>query len=242
LIDIHCHILPGLDDGPQDLDAALVLVTALVEVGFTELYPTPHQKSGSWAPTADERERAARELGEAVREAGLAVSIHPPAGENMWDDLFLERLSGTGADIVTYPGNHAFLVELDPAAPPPNVEQQLFQLRVSRGQLPVVAHVERYPSLTRDRARLEGLARNSALLVNLSALGGMGGWGVRRLARRLVKQRLVHAAASDGHTMTDAAFCQAGADWLRSTLGEQALCRLLLENPRRILAGDLPEW
>jgi protein-tyrosine phosphatase len=241
LIDIHCHILPGLDDGPQDLDAALELVTALSEVGFTELFPTPHQKSGSWAPTASERERAARELDEAVREAGLAVTIHPPGGENMWDDLFLERLSVPNG-VVAYPGKHAFLVELDPGAPPPGLEQQLFQLRVSRSQLPVVAHVERYPSLTRDQARLEGLARNSALLVNLSSLGGMGGWGVRRLARRLVKQRLVHAAASDGHTITDAAYCQAGADWLRSALGEQALCHLLLDNPRRILAGDLPEW
>lgn len=238
LIDLHCHVLPGVDDGPADLAAAVALAQQLEALGLAELYPTPHQRAGRWAPLPAETEAAAAALRHGLVAAGSGVRIHPPAAENYWDELLLQRIAG---GYPTYPGGKAFLLELPTEGTPPGVHERLFQLRVG-GLLPVVAHVERYADLARKVERLEALGRTAALLVNLSTLGGMGGWGPRRLARRLVRQRLVHAVATDAHGPDDVELAEAGLRWIRDDLGEEVLSRLLREHPRRILSGELPEW
>lgn len=238
LVDLHSHILPGLDDGPAQLEDAVELVTALESLGFSEFYPTPHQKAGSWAPQPAERDDAATALREALRAAGSGVTIHPPAGENMWDDLFLRRQDDGG--FPTYPGGRAFLLEFPPEALPPQLPERLFQFRVG-GLLPVIAHVERYPALAGDATRLERVGRSAGLLVNVSTLGGIAGWWTRRATRRLVRKGLVHAAATDSHGPDDVAYTRAGLQWLRSALGTDATEILLSDNPRRMLAGELPD-
>jgi protein-tyrosine phosphatase len=237
-LDIHCHILPGLDDGPPDVSTATALVQRLQRVGFSELFPTPHQKSGSWSPTLAETAQATEELRAGLVESGAEVTIHAAAAENMWDDLFLARQDG---GFPTYPGGHAFLLELPGDSVPAALTERLFGYRVA-GKLPVLAHVERYLDLARDLRRIEAMGRGAALLVNLSSLGGMGGWRVRRLARKLVRNRVVHALASDAHHPDDVEHCEAGIRWVRSHLGEETLHLLLREFPRRIIAGDLPDW
>jgi len=240
-LDIHCHILPELDDGPKDMDSAVELVRQLQELGFSELCPTPHQKEGSWTPDEADRVRAHRDLTDRLVQERIETLIHHPGGENMWDGLFMARQLGqVEGGFPTYPGDAAFLVEFSPDALPPMLEERLFQLRVSTGKLPVVAHVERYPALA-HQARIESLGRSAALLVNLSTLGGMSGWSVRRTTRKLVKRGLVHAAATDAHGFEDVRYSKAGIAWLRSALGDEATSTLLLDNPRSILAGNLPD-
>jgi protein-tyrosine phosphatase len=160
-IDLHCHVLPGVDDGPADVETAVSLVQALVALGYREIYPTPHQKSGSFAPSAEEREAAWRLLHQALQEAGCPAILHQPGGENMWDSLFLER---QGGQYPTYPGSKAFLIEFPLDTMPPAVPEKLFRYRLA-GRLPVVAHVERYGSLTQDLRLLETLGRSAALTV-----------------------------------------------------------------------------
>jgi protein-tyrosine phosphatase len=107
--------------------------------------------------------------------------------------------------------------------------------------LAVVAHVERYPELARNIGQIEKMGRSAALLVNLSGLGGINGWRGKRLARRLVKAGLIHAVSTDIHSLLDIPFCIAGKEWIQSKLGNDVLDKLLVENPRRIIAGELPE-
>ncbi|MCA9667559.1 MAG: hypothetical protein KC503_18290 [Myxococcales bacterium] len=236
-IDIHLHILPGLDDGCVDVEQSVELARGLVELGYDEVHPTPHQKAGSWAPSGDERESAATALRDALEDAGVALRINAPAGENMWDELFLERQ--VEASFPKYASEKSFLLELHPAQAPPMLEQRLFEFRLA-GRLPVLAHVERYLDLTSDFSRVEGLCERAALLVNLAALGGRGGWRVHRRARKLAQAGLIHAATTDAHSPDDLRDAFAGMRWIEKHLGEAALERLLSHNPRRILAGDIP--
>ncbi len=238
LIDIHCHILPSVDDGPDSSETAATLVQELYNLGFREFFPTPHQKSESWAPTEEEREHASQSLKEKLEELNLPVVIHPSAGENMWDDLFFQRQNG---GYPTYPGGASFLVEFNLETPPPQVLEHLFQFRIS-GKLPVIAHVERYPYLLRNETLLEKLGQTAALLINLSSLGGMGGWMNRRMVRKLVEKRLIHAAATDSHNSVDVTFAKKGLNWLQKVLGENVVDILLHQNPKRIVSGELPEW
>jgi protein-tyrosine phosphatase len=236
VLDLHCHLLPGLDDGPPDLDASLALALGLERLGFTEIIPTPHQKAGAWAPSPEAAETARAELVAALAGEGSLLQVHPAAGENMWDELFLERQAGLS--FPCYPSGRAFLLEFLDLIPP-SLHERLFELRVA-GRLPVIAHVERYPDLL-DRSRLERLGQTAALLVNLSSLGSGAGFFARRRARGLVEAGLIHAVASDAHRVDDLPAAGAGLRWLRDRLGEDAALRLLTSHPRRIIAGDLPE-
>jgi len=157
--------------------------------------------------------------------------------ENFWDEVFLGRIRGGG--LPTYDHGPAFLFEVNPAMMPPRLEQTLFEIRLS-GRLPVMAHPERYRAIQTDIARAEEIARSAALLVDLAALDGAHGRPAMKTARRLLEEGLAHAAATDIHSPEDQRPIGAGMAWIRKRLGESELDRLLGENPRRILAGDLP--
>jgi tyrosine-protein phosphatase YwqE len=103
-----------------------------------------------------------------------------------------------------------------------------------------MAHPERYRAIRADLSLAEKLGRSAALLVDLAALDGGHGWTEKRVARRLVEEGLAHAVATDMHSLKDAKQAAAGMDWIRKRLGDKACERLLGDNPRRILAGDLP--
>ena len=124
--------------------------------------------------------------------------------------------------------------------PPVKLEEQLFRLR-ARGLLPVLAHPERYHGLCRQPERLEAIGRTAALVVDLGALDGAHGPRAGEAARWLVEDGLAHACASDVHAADDARAAGDGIAWMRKRLGESAVRRLLDENPRRILHGELPD-
>jgi protein-tyrosine phosphatase len=157
--------------------------------------------------------------------------------ENYWDDVFASRLRR--GDPPCYDGGKAFLFEVSPAAMPPRLEEALFDIRVA-GRLAVLAHPERYSAVQRDPAVAEGLGRQAALLVDLAALSGTGDRAEVKTARRLVEEGLAHAAASDMHDPGDSPAIAAGLAWIEKRLGTEVVRRLLSDNPRRILIGELP--
>src|SRR6185295_5443602 len=107
------------------------------------------------------------------------------------------------------------------------------------GPLPVLAHPERYPAL--DLERLERVGRTAALVVDLGALDGAHGKHAADMSRKLLQKGLAHAVASDVHDLPDATRAAAGMTRIRKKLGDSTLKRLLDENPRRILQGELPD-
>lgn len=219
------------------------MVRALVALGFTHLYATPHQRAGMFMPSADEIARAFATLTADVAAAGLQLgggdSIQVGLGaENFWDTVLHGRLRDKA--VPQYDDGPAFLFEVNPQLMPAGIENELFQLRVS-GFLPVMAHPERYVALQRDLALAERLGRHAALVIDLGALEGAHGRAEMKTARKLVLERLAHAAASDIHRPEDQTMVAAGMAWIRKQLGQSALDQMLEENPRRLLAGELPE-
>lgn len=236
-VDLHAHVLPALDDGVTSLAESVEVVGMLARIGFDVVCCTPHQKVGSWVPSAEAIGQAHAAARDALATAGIAVELRLGA-ENYWDELFLTR-ARTDAQ-PSYTGGRAFLVEVSPVATPPALEEQLFRLR-TRGRLPVLAHPERYHGLCRQRDRMETLARTAALVVDLGALDGAHGPRAAEAAQWLVRDGLAHACASDVHDADDARAAAAGVAWLRKRVGDEGVKRLLDENPRRILQGELPD-
>lgn len=236
-VDLHAHVLPALDDGVKSVAEAVEVVAMLGRLGFETICCTPHQKVGSWVPSAESISKARAEVVAALRAGEVAVELRLGA-ENFWDELFVQRCVEGG--LPAYSGERAFLVELSPVNPPVKLEEQLFRLR-TRGPLPVLAHPERYHGLCQQPDRIAAIRRTAALLVDVAALAGAHGPRAGDAARRLVEDGLAHACASDVHDADDARAAGEGIAWLRKRMGDQAVRRLLEENPRRILQGDLPD-
>ena len=214
------------------------MLAGLAALGFETVACTPHQKAGQFLPELGEIRRAhARTVEMAATEA---ISVHLSlAAENMWDDVFYGRAEAL--EIPSYDDGPAFLVEF-PLGPqlPVGVFERLFHLRM-KGLLPVIAHPERYEPLWKSRELIDKLGRECALVVDLGAVAGYHGRRQAKAARAMLKQGQAHAVASDAHSPTDVQVAAEGMAWIRKKLGQTTLDRLLGDNPRQILRGEIPE-
>jgi protein-tyrosine phosphatase len=236
--DLHSHVLPAIDDGAKGMSESIELLNVLAKMGFDTVCATPHQKVGQFVPTREDIDTAYARVRESLSDLGTPIELLLGA-ENFWDELFLER--SRTKEQPSYTGGKAFLVELNVSYAPPRLEDTLFQQRLA-GKLPVLAHPERYAAFwDKNFARYETLSRTVALVVDLGALDGAHGRPQCSHARKLVEEGLAHAAATDVHSIADARSAGAGIQWIRKRCGEAAVQRLLAENPRRILKGELPD-
>ena len=234
-VDLHSHVLFGLDDGAPDRATALAMLDALASLGITEQCATPHQKAGQYLPTWDlvESTYAALDAARAPHHPTLRL-----AAENMWDDVFYARAAdGT---IPAYRGTSAFLVEISPPLAPPRMIDRLFEFRMA-GKLPVLAHPERYHALWDDDDFATKLRKACAFVVDLGAVGGFHGRREMKQARHLLETGLACAVATDAHQLGDLQQAAAGLAWIEKKLGAAAVDRLFDRAPREILAGELPD-
>jgi protein-tyrosine phosphatase len=236
LVDLHSHVLPGLDDGSPDASTSLELIRGLAAMGFDTICATPHQKTGQFLPSLAAIREAHRATTRALASVEIPVRLALGA-ENMWDSTLYQRLETD--EIPSYDDGPAFLVEFHPSQLPVGLRERIFELR-RRGRLPVIAHPERYQPLWSDRDRARDLAAECALVVDLGAVAGHHGRRAAKAARRYLEDGLAHAAASDVHSPSDLRGAAEGIAWIRKRLGDRAVTRLLDEAPRRILAGEHP--
>ena len=233
-VDLHAHVLPALDDGAPDVVSGLTMLRTLAQVGFEVVTATPHQKAAQYLPSRD-----------AIRAAHAGMSAQLPAGlhlglaaENYWDDVLFRRWKAR--EIPSYDDGRAFLFEIPPEEIPARLDETLFELCIE-GRLPVMAHPERYRGFWGERERLERIGRSVALVVDLGAVAGYHGWKPGRVARALVANRVAHAVATDVLAPSDVRVAAEGIAWIRKKLGPAAVRRLLEDNPRAILEGELPD-
>jgi len=234
-IDLHSHVLFGLDDGSPDRETSLAMLDALATLGVTEQCTTPHQKASQYLPALDSIEATFAAL-ETVRKPH-----HPTlrlAAENMWDDVLLGRIqAGT---IPSYRDSRAFLVEVPPALMPPNLADQLFKLSRT-GIIPVLAHPERYVALWDNDELARTLRRVCAFQIDLPAVAGFHGRRESKQARHLLELGLATAVATDAHQVGDVQQSAQGLAWIDKKLGHATTVRLFEHAPRAILAGELPD-
>jgi protein-tyrosine phosphatase len=235
-IDLHSHILPGLDDGSPDMATSLILIEGLTKLGFSTVCATPHQKTSQYLPSLEAIGRAHLAVKEAIAERQWSVRV-PLATENMWDETFYERMRAH--EIPGYDHTRVFLMEFVPSQLPMGLFERIFELRCA-GYLPVVAHPERYMPLWKAPDLVEKLASDCAMVVDLGAVAGDHGRQQAKVARNMILDGIAHAAASDAHGVEDLKSAQKGIAWIRKKAGPAALERLLASNPAKILAGTHP--
>ena len=235
-VDLHCHLLWGIDDGCRSPEDAVEAARALADLGYSDAAPTPHARSDF--PSRDGALCAARflELRALLERERVALALHAGA-ENFLDDAFLERL-GRGEPRGYGESGRYVLVELPFVSAVPRLPDLVFRVKL-KGHTPVFAHPERCAEFERP-GRAEEVVRLGGLLqLDLGALLGRYGREPRRMAERLLDAGLYAIAATDLHGPSEARRWVAEAHQsLASRAGGEAAQRLLAENPRRALRGE----
>ncbi len=148
MIDFHCHILPGIDDGCRDLDESLALAQVLVAAGFKEVHCTPHCIHGVYDNTPSSVRAAVEQLQQQITREGIPLQLH--AGmEYYLDEYFPHKLS----DVQPLGETQLLLVEFPmQQADPAQIKDHIFQI-IRNGYTPVIAHPERYHYLLPEEKR-----------------------------------------------------------------------------------------
>lgn len=231
MIDVHAHILPGLDHGARDWDEAVAMCRIAVADGITTIAATPHVSEVF--PNSGERIRAAAaELRQRLATAGVGLEVVVGGDYHIHPDLRPEIVVTLGDN-----GRH-FLLEFPYQVLPPHAEP-FVTLLMQRGLAPIITHPERTISLQRDYRRLEGFVKRGAL-VQITAGSLLGHFGplAASTAEKFLKKRWVHLLASDAHWSDERQPLL--ADGVRAAariIGDHSAHALVEANPRTILEG-----
>jgi protein-tyrosine phosphatase len=237
MIDLHAHVLPGIDDGAATLEEALEVAAAAASDGTTVLAATPHLRADHPAVRPEELAGRTARLRSAVRDAGIALRI---VGGGEADLAWALQAGDERLRLVSFEQAGRDLMIETPYGPLPAGFEDLLFAVAARGYRVLLAHPERSPTFQQDTARLRELVRRGTLLqVTAAALAGPpAGSRSGRLARALVKEGVAHVIASDRH----------GPDLGRAGLADGVAAARALAGPRAdwmvddapaaILAGD----
>ncbi len=235
MIDLHTHILPGIDDGASDLDMALAMLKMAVADRTTIVVVTPHVIEGNWFPSWQEITSGCELLWQEASKSGIPITIYPGAEVMMSPDI-LELLAGPGAYCIN--NGRYMLVELPAQEIPLFADQFFFTLQL-KGITPVLAHPERHPELAKNPMILQKWVDKGIISqVNGSSLLGRMGKRIQSVTELFLKQQLIHCIGSDAHGLNyrRPKLQEAGVQ-LFNLLGEHQAKQLLVENPKRIIAN-----
>jgi protein-tyrosine phosphatase len=218
MIDLHSHILPGLDDGAQTLEDALAMARGAVAEGIRIVAATPHHNNRKYTNPAGELLSYIQYFNEQLIQNDIPLTV-VGGQEIRVNRTFLGELYAGHA--LTLNGSRYLLIELPTASIPSDVDEVIHELLVA-GYVPIIAHPERNAAIAEDPDRLERLIELGALSqITTHSLCGLFGSKLQKLSLQLCQRNLAHIVASDAHDINRRAFLMGEAyHLLRRKLGE----------------------
>jgi protein-tyrosine phosphatase len=233
MIDLHCHMLPGIDDGASDVATALAMARIAVEDGIRVTACTPHIYPGMYENNARGIRAQVAALQAALNDAGIALQLTSGADAHLTPEL-LSRLKKKTAP--TLHGGRYFLLEPPHHVAPPRFEETVFNFLVA-GYVPVITHPERLTWIERQYDVFPRLAARGAWMqVTSGSLTGRFGANAKYWGERMLDEGIVHILATDAHSARQrppllAEGQHAAAKWV----GKLEAHRLVHERPQAIL-------
>lgn len=195
MIDLHCHLLPGIDDGPPTIEGSLALARAASAAGTRTIVATPHVNS-RYPNDRATIARLVQELGVRFAAEGVAIDVLP--GAEIALTSAAEMASAQLAELGL--GGSSWLLIEPPFTPAASGIDSMVVDILGQGHRVVLAHPERCPAFQRDPGVLESLIRAGVITsITAGSLTGRFGKEVRRFTLQLVRDGLVHNVASDAH-------------------------------------------
>ncbi|OEU53149.1 MAG: hypothetical protein BA871_01415 [Desulfuromonadales bacterium C00003096] len=229
MIDIHCHILPGIDDGSSSLEESLAMAEIAIADGIHTIVATPHIKGEVHVPQFLQQQVA--KLNGVLNKRGYPLQILTGADVSAMlppQEIAHYTINGTNYFLLEFPHSHL----------PHQANQMVFQMCLA-GLRPIITHPERNPSIIREPELLFSLV-DAGCLVQITAGSLTSNFGAdsRDCAAYLLKMGQVHFLATDAHSPTHRRpVLSEGVSAAAAIIGEQAALKLVTSNPAAVVAG-----
>lgn len=230
MYDVHCHILPNVDDGAETMEIAIQLLRKEYQDGVRSIILTPHYRRGMFETPME----TILDRYEKLKQAASDIDIRLFLGCEYHVNMNITESLRTGKR-PTLGGTPYVLCEFSSASDPAFIKERCYSLIVN-GYVPVLAHIERYSSLTEDFDLIEELTELGCMMqVNAGSILGADGFRTRRFCRKLIDYNMLHLIGSDAHDLKKrrprVGEC---AEYLVKKAGSNYAERILCENPSRI--------
>ena len=232
-IDIHSHILPGVDDGAKDEKQSLEMLKLAAADGITDIIATPHFHYRRGHAARTQIREAAQKCQQMIEEAGLKIKIHT-GNELYYTHELLETVKA--GEALTLAGSDYVLLEFSPEAERRRIHNAVYQF-LSEGYYPVIAHMERYQAFQKhiDFA-MEISDMGACYQINAGSILGAAGWSTKRFAKTMLKGGMIHFVATDAHdTVVRPPQFGKAVSWMEKRLGEEEALQYVSGNPQMIL-------
>jgi protein-tyrosine phosphatase len=229
MIDIHCHILPGIDDGPSDISESIEMARIAAADGIRTIVATPHLTDGQY--TAEVIATGVTGLNKALADHAIQLRILRGADINVMlyiPDLEDYTINGTKYLLYEFPHSHM----------PANADQIIFNA-MSKGLYPIITHPERNPSVIRDPNIIIGLRETGPLVqITAGSLTGYFGSAPKECAMYLLKRGAVDFIATDAHSCDSRRPVLSEGLWIaEKIIGRKAASHLVNANPLAVIEG-----
>lgn len=235
MIDLHCHILPNLDDGAQSMEESVAMAKAACKEGIHTIVATPHHQNGVYINPGKSVLRQVKKLNDRLKEEKINLTILPGQeirlyGELLEDYEFKCIVTMNCTDVYTlieFPANHV----------PRYAEKMLYELRL-RGVTPIIAHPERNTELIEYPDMLHKLVKQGALTqITARSVTGKFGKKIKKFSLQLIEHHLTHVIASDAHNITTRSFyLQSAYETVEKKFGISTSC-YFKENSDLLIKG-----
>jgi protein-tyrosine phosphatase len=239
MIDIHCHLLPGIDDGPETLEEALEMARIAVANGIELAHVTPHLHPGRWDNDLAKITAAVEAHRAALAAAGIPLELGFAAEVRLDYEILPLVEEGRVPFLGTLEGYKVMLLEFPHSHVPVGADKFVAWL-LARNIRPLIAHPERNKDLMRDPARIEPFV-GAGCLLQITADAITGGFGelCAQRAREFLERGWVSVIASDAHdTAERPPRIAPGRDAAAAIVGEEEALRLTHGMPLRIVRGN----
>ena len=235
MIDIHSHLLYGVDDGPKTIEETLCIVEEAAAEGITDMIATPHAFNPHYHVPSNQVVAQIGLLAEAIKAAGYPVTLHTGQEVRLQGNL-VEKLKSKEA--LTLADSRYVLLEL-PTHSIPAYAVNIIQTLIGEGFIPIIAHPERNRAIAEKPTRLEQLVRHGALAqITAGSVAGHFGKNVQKLSLQLIEANLIHTYGSDVHNQTTRPLLfNKGLDYLEKKKFHD-LADILLGNNERIVKDE----
>jgi protein-tyrosine phosphatase len=231
MIDIHCHILPGIDDGPEKIETTLEMLSMAEKDGITHIVATPHYRCQD-VPTIQDIENSVGLVRRELERNGLTIRLLMGADIRLTYEL-IACMSDRAIPSIN--DSRYFLLEL-PDLLPPHLEEFIHETMV-KGYVPIITHPERNYRLLESPLRTEAL-RKAGALIQLTAMSITGEFGrqIKKYSLQLLKMGCVDFVASDAHSSNRRVplLSKAYRD-VSAILDEESAQRMFIDNPKAVI-------
>ncbi|MBT2646888.1 tyrosine protein phosphatase [Bacillus sp. ISL-34] len=204
MIDIHCHILPGVDDGSADMKESLNMAKKAVEAGITHLYATPHHLNEKYVNVKSGIIDRVVRLNERLQQEDIPLTIHLGQEVRIHRNIFT---SIEKEEILTLDDNGTYLLlELPSGSVPTYTQEVIYELQL-RGITPIIVHPERNKELIENHKLLFELVQEGALTqLTSGSIIGLFGKNVKSFSKKIIEHNLTHFIATDAHNIGSRGF------------------------------------